>query len=261
MSKVRLEQRDAVSEIVLDAPKLNLFDLALVADLEQVLEDVRARAEAGETRAVLVRAEGSVFCGGVDVHEFRGLGQAAGAQLMARFLGLGALLESLPVPTVTAVHALNLTIGMEIALATDLLWAAEEASFGLVEPTVGLTPGAGGTQRLVARAGVARAAEFVLTGDIYPAREMYEWGVVNRLRPAATLLEDVRAFADRLAAGPTKAAAAGKALLKAARDHGTAVADARTPEVTGRVFATEDLPAGIESLLTNGPRKAVFRGR
>jgi enoyl-CoA hydratase/carnithine racemase len=261
MPKVRLEQHGTVTEVVIDAPKLNLFDVALVADMEVALEEVRAMTAAGETRAVLVRAEGKVFCGGVDVHEFQGLNQSAGAQLMARFLGLGAILESLPVPTVTAVHALNLTIGVEVALSTDMLWAAEEASFGLVEATVGLTPGAGGTQRLVARAGVARAAEFVLTGDIYPASEMYEWGVVNRIRPAATLLDDVRAFAARLAAGPTLAAAAGKALLKAARDHGTAAADARTPEVTGRVFATEDLSTGIDSLLTNGPRKAVFRGR
>jgi enoyl-CoA hydratase/carnithine racemase len=232
MAKVRLEQRDAVTEVVIDAPKLNLFDLEMVADLEVALEEVRALTQARETRAVLVRAEGKVFCGGVDVHEFQGLNQSAGAQLMARFLGLGAILESLPVPTVTAVHALNLTIGVEVALSTDMLWAAPEASFGLVEATVGLTPGAGGTQRLVARAGVARAAEFVLTGDIYPAGELYEWGVVNRIRPADTLLADVRAFVDRLAAGPTAAAAAGKALLKAARDHGTATADARTPEVT-----------------------------
>ncbi|SHN40057.1 enoyl-CoA hydratase/isomerase family protein [Cryptosporangium aurantiacum] len=261
MPKVRLDQRGDVAEIVLDAPPLNLFDLALVADFERVLDELVPKAESGAVRAVLVRAEGKVFCGGVDVHEFQQLGQAAGGQLMARFLGLSTVLEALPVPTVAAVHALNLTIGMEIALATDLVWAAEESSFGLVESSVGLTPGGGGTQRLVARAGVARAAELIITGDIYPARELYEWGVVNRLRPAETLLADVREFADRLAAGPTLAIAAGKELLKAARDHGVAAADALTAAVTGRPFATEDLRTGVESLLKHGPRKAVFHGR
>ena len=92
-------------------------------------------------------------------------------------------------PTIAVVHALNLTIGFELSLGCDLMWAAEDASFGLVEATVGLTPGGGGTQRLVARAGVARAAELVMTGDIYPAAEMHQWGVVNRILPPAALLE------------------------------------------------------------------------
>ena len=169
-----------------------------------------------------------MFCAGVDVHEFQGLGPAQGAVLMARFLALVQTLERLPVPTIAVVHALNLTIGFELCLGCDLMWAAEDASFGLVEATVGLTPGGGGTQRLVARAGVARAAELVMTGDVYPAAEMHQWGVVNRLLPAAGLLEQARAFAARLAAGPTAATAVGKRLLQVARDHGVAAADAVT---------------------------------
>src|SRR5207249_2639439 len=140
-------------------------------------------------------------------------------------------------------------------------WAAEESSFGLVEATIGLTPGAGGTQRLAVRAGVARAAEFVLTGDVYPAATMYEWGVVNRVLPAAQLLEQARAFAARLAAGPTVAAAVAKRLLQATRDHGAAAADAITPRETGPIFATRDLPAGINALLEKGPGQATFEGR
>ena len=69
------------------------------------------------------------------------------------------------------------------------MWAAEDASSGLVEATVGLTPGGGGTQRLVARAGVARAAELVMTGDGYAAAEMHQWGVVNRLLPRQATFE------------------------------------------------------------------------
>ncbi len=197
----------------------------------------------------------------LDVHEFQGLAPAAGASLMARFLALVQTLEGLPVPTIAVVHALNLTIGFELTLGCDLMWAAEDASFGLVEAAVGLTPGGGGTQRLVARAGVARAAELVMTGDIYPAAEMHQWGVVNRILDKAVLLEQARAFAARLAAGPTAATAVGKRLLATARDHGVAAADARTPREGGRIFATGDLPAGITSLLEQGPRQATFRGR
>jgi enoyl-CoA hydratase/carnithine racemase len=280
MPKAYVTRTGDVAELVISAPPLNLFDGQLVTDLENAVDEIIAQCWPGGTtptnpavpgepippeprwaRAVLLRAEGKVFCAGVDVHEFQDLGPAQGAALMARFLALVQTLERLPIPTLAVVHALNLTIGFELSLGCDLMWAAEEASFGLVEATVGLTPGGGGTQRLVARAGVARAAELVMTGDIYPATELHQWGVVNRILPSDGLLEQARAFAARLAAGPTAATAVGKRLLQTARDHGVAAADAITPRETGQIFATRDLPAGITSLLTQGPGKATFQGR
>ena len=100
-----------------------------------------------------------------------------------------------------------------------------------------------------------------MTGDVYQAAEMHQWGVVNRLLPAAGLLEQARTFAARLAAGPTAATAVGKRLLQAARDHGVAAADAVTAREVGQIFATRDLPAGLESLLEQGPNQAIFEGR
>jgi len=280
MPKAYVTRTGDVAELVISAPPLNLFDAQLVTDLENAVDEIIAQCWPGGTtpenspipgepippeprwaRAVLLRAEGKVFCAGVDVHEFQDLGPAQGAALMARFLALVQTLERLPVPTLAVVHALNLTIGFELSLGCDLMWAAEDASFGLVEATVGLTPGGGGTQRLVARAGVARAAELVMTGDVYPAAELHQWGVVNRILPPADLLEQARSFAARLAAGPTAATAVGKRLLQTARDHGVAAADAITPRETGQIFATRDLAAGITSLLEQGPGKATFQGR
>jgi len=280
MPKAYVTRTGDVAELVISAPPLNLFDAQLVTDLENAVDEIIAQCWPGGTtprnpalpgepippeprwaRAVLLRAEGKVFCAGVDVHEFQDLGPAQGAALMARFLALVQTLERLPVPTIAVVHALNLTIGFELTLGCDLMWAGQDASFGLVEATVGLTPGGGGTQRLVARAGVARAAELVMTGDVYPAAELHQWGVVNRILPPADLLEQARSFAARLAAGPTAATAVGKRLLQTARDHGVAAADAITPRKTGQIFATRDLAAGITSLLEQGPGKATFQGR
>jgi enoyl-CoA hydratase/carnithine racemase len=261
MAKVYVRRTGDVAELVISAPPLNLFDGQLAADLESALDEVGTLVRDRAGRAVLLRAEGKVFCAGVDVHEFQDLGPSQGAALMARFLALVQTLERLPVPTIAVVHALNLTIGFELSLGCDLMWAAEDASFGLVEATVGLTPGGGGTQRLVARAGVARAAELVMTGDIYPAAEMQQWGVVNRILAPAVLLEQARSFAGRLAAGPTAATAIGKRLLQTARDHGVAAADAITPRETGQIFATRDLHSGLASLLEHGPHQATFKGR
>jgi enoyl-CoA hydratase/carnithine racemase len=261
MAKTRVDLVGDVAEFVLDAPPLNLFDDAMIGGVETALVEIRALVSAGRARAVLFRAEGKAFCAGVDVHEFQGLTRAQGAALMARYLHCTQSLEALPVPTVAAVHALNLTIGFELSLGCDLLLAGTRAKFGLVEATVGLTPGAGGTQRLVGRAGAARAAEAVLTGRIYPAEEMHRWGVVNTVFDDDALLTEARALAGSLAAGPTVAAGIGKRLVLAARDQGIAAADALTPALTGAVFETEDLAAGVASLLENGPGKAVYVGR
>ena len=141
MAKAQVSPAGDVAELVISAPPLNLFDGQLIADLETALDELGALIRTRAARAVLVRAEGKVFCAGVDVHEFQGLGPARGAVLMARFLALVQTLERLPVPTIAVVHALNLTIGFELCLGCDLMWAAEDASFGLVEATVGLTPG------------------------------------------------------------------------------------------------------------------------
>jgi enoyl-CoA hydratase/carnithine racemase len=250
----------AVAELVISAPPLNLFDTQTIADVESAVAEVRALAGTGDTRAMILRAEGKVFCAGVDVHEFQGLSTSEGIRLMSRFLNLTQSIEALPIPTLAVVHAMNLTIGFELSLGCDLMWAAAEASFGLVEATVGLTPGAGGTQRLAAIAGAARAAELVLTGDIYPAEELHNWGVVNRIRPQDTLLDDARTFATRLAGGPTVASAVAKRLILTTRDYGVAAADAMTAKATGQIFATEDLATGLASLLAHGPRHATFAG-
>jgi enoyl-CoA hydratase/carnithine racemase len=154
-----------------------------------------------------------------------------------------------------------LTWGLEIALGTDLIWASESARIGLVEANVGLTPGAGGTQRMAQRAGASRAAEFVFTAGFYEAPQMLEWGVLNRVVPDGELHSEGLEFARKLASGPTKAHAATKAILRAFRDGGVPGADAVTPDAMGGLFHTEDLQNAVKTFLAEGPGKATFEGR
>jgi enoyl-CoA hydratase/carnithine racemase len=246
-----------VAEIVIDAGPLNLFSPALFSDLEAAV----ARAARERPRALVVRAEGDVFSAGVDVHVFDGLDADGARALTERLLGLTHALEDLPLPTIAAVHGLCLTAGLELALACDLLWASADARFGLVEKVVGITPLMGGTQRMAERAGSARAREFVLTGRLYPAETLREWGVVNRVLVGEELLPGARAIAAELAAGPTVAHAATKAVVRAQADHGTRGADARTAELTSHLFETEDSRSAVASFLEHGPGKAAFSGR
>src|SRR5689334_13312287 len=216
MPHARYETDGDVAEIVISNPPLNLWGPQLIADVE----DGVARAAAERPRGLLVRAEGDVFSAGVDVHVFEGLDESGARALTERLLGLTHALEALPLPTLAAAHGLCLTAGLELSLACDLLWAAEDARFGLVEKVVGITPLMGGTQRMAERAGTARAREFVYSGALFEAPTLHGWGVVNRVLDAGELLADARAFAAELAAGPTVAHAATKAIVRAQADHG-----------------------------------------
>ena len=160
-----------------------------------------------------------------------------------------------------AVQGLCLAAGLELALACDLIWASDDCNLGLVEAVIGATPFGGGTQRLTARAGAGRALEAVLTGRPYPAATMLEWGVVNRVLPRAELEPKSRAFAERLAPGPTVAHAATKRIVHTALNDGVDAADAALPAEGGRVMASEDLQSGARTLLAEGPGKAKFQGR
>jgi enoyl-CoA hydratase/carnithine racemase len=254
---VRLEREPALAVLTLAAPPLNLFDDAMIAGVRDAIDAVAA----DHPRGLLIRAEGRVVSGGVNVNLFDGLTPPDAGRLWTELLAMIHTVEELPFPTVFAAHGLCLTAAFELSLACDLLVAAESAKFGLVETVVGLTPAMGGTQRLAERAGPARARELVMTGELYAAATLERWNVVNRVLPDAGFDEAARAFARRLAEGPTLAHAATKALVRAQVEGGARAADARVPEVAGGLFATEDLKGAVRSFLEHGPGKATYEGR
>jgi enoyl-CoA hydratase/carnithine racemase len=242
--------------MVLDDPPLNLY----TEETQEALEACIAEVESSDARAVVWRAEGKLFTGGVDVNLFQRMVEQ-GDRREDGLLPLVHRLEALEIPTLSLLHGVCLTWGLEIALGTDLIWASESARIGLVEAGVGLTPGAGGTQRMAQRAGVARAAEFVFTGRFYEASVLHDWGVVGRVLPDDELTSKGLEFARKLAAGPTRAHAATKAVLRAFREGGVPGADAITRDQMGALFHTEDLQNAVKTFLAEGPGKATFEGR
>jgi enoyl-CoA hydratase/carnithine racemase len=256
---VRFEQDGDVAVVILDDPPLNLFTDETFAGLEAA----RERVVSSGARAMVFRAEGKVFTGGVDVGKV--FADVPGAEEGTRIASDGVrelqAFERLEIPTLSLVHGLCLTAGLEASLGCDMIWAAEGSQFGLVERVVGLTPFGGGVQRMAERAGPARAREFVMTGGLYDAERMLEWGVVNRVLPPEDLLEKGMKFARELAAGPTVAHAATKKLVRAYLDGGVAAADDATGEIAGPLFDTEDLKNAVQSFLTDGPGKATYQGK
>jgi len=254
----RLEREDSgLAVLTLDSPPLNLFDQRMIDDFRAAVEDVAA----APPRALLTRAEGRAVSGGVDVHVFEGLTPEQGSALWDSLLNLIDRMEALPAPIVFAAHALTLTAAFEIALACDLIVASPKAKFGLVEKVVGLTPSMGGTQRLAERAGSGRARQFVISGEIFSAEEMERWGVVNTIFSAGEFEQRSRALAEELAAGPTKAHAMTKQILRRFREGGIPAADEAVRTEAADLFATEDLQNAVKTFLAEGPGHAKFQGR
>jgi enoyl-CoA hydratase/carnithine racemase len=255
---LRVERDGDLTILTMDSPPLNLFTHQMWANFE----DAVAELTADTPRAVLIRAEGRVVSGGVDVALFADLTPATAKELWERHIQTVHALESLPCPVVFAAHALCLTAAFEISLGCDLLLATRSASFGLVERRVGLTPAMGGTQRLASRAGPARAREFVMTGDVYDAETMHAWGVVNRLYDDEGFAEAAVAFTQELAEGPTIAHAATKQIVAAQVEGGVLDADRVMPAIAGDLFATDDLKGAVRSFIEHrGPGHATFTGR
>jgi len=257
---VRVERDGNVAVLVLDNPPLNLFG----QDAWQALVDCVGEVESSDARALVFRAQGDVFTGGADVNDFQRVqkeGVEAAAASFGTLIATARRLEELELPTLSLVHGLCLTAGLEISLACDMIWATESAQFGLVEAVVGLTPGAGGTQRMAERAGPARAAEFVMSGGLYDAATLERWNVVNRVVPDDQLLEKGMKFAHRLADGPTIAHAATKRIIRAYRAGGVDEADRITPDQFAELFGSDDLKNAVQSFLKDGPGKATFEGR
>ena len=257
---VSLSRDDEVAVITLSNPPLNFFTATTFPEFL----DCVAEVEGSDARAMVWRAEGDIFSGGVDVANFQAVldaGPEAAGEFAQPLIDGVRRLEALEIPTLALVHGMCFTAGLEIALGCDIIWAERSSKFGLVEAVVGLTPGAGGTQRMAERAGPGRAREFVMSGGLYDAEVLERWGVVNRVVDDGEVHEKGMRFAHRLASGPTKAHAATKRIVRAYCEGAVDRADAVTPGQFAGLFATEDLQGAVKTFLEQGPGKATFGGR
>lgn len=255
---VWIERDNDVAVLVFSAPPVNLYSTQLHDDFMSALDEL----ESAPPRALVIRADGKVVSGGVDVSLFKAQDtKDATKVLYDRMLALPNRIADLRFPTVFAAHGLCLTWAFEVALACDVILASQKAKFGLVERVIGLTPTMGGTQRLAARSGVGRAKEFVMTGDTYAAEVLERWNAINRVYPVDEFDDEVTAFARGLAAGPTQAFAAAKDVLRTYEIGGVAQANQQITQIASELFDTDDLQRGMDSFLADGPGNATFTGR
>jgi enoyl-CoA hydratase/carnithine racemase len=255
---VRAARKDGLLIVTLANPDGNRMNRAVLRGLQEAL----AQARKPDVRAVFVRAEGPVFSLGADVQEMLSQPGDAMLSVVGEYVELIQAIEALPLPTIAAVHGVCSSGGLEFALAFDHLWAAAGTKIGFLEPLLAIFPLAGGVQRVASRAGRARAFEIATAGALYDVETFEKWNIVNRVLAVDNFASETEAFASRLAAGPSKAYDAVKAILRTWDKQGVTAADHTTLEMVGPVIASNDATAAIRSFVENGPSRSprVFSG-
>ena len=253
---VRLEVDGGIATIRLDRPPMNALNV-------QVQEEVRAAAaEAGrrsDVSAVIVYGGEKVFAAGADIKEMVAMSYADMIVRSGALQSSFTAVANIPKPVVAAVTGYALGGGCELALCADLRVCGDNAKLGQPEISLGVIPGAGGTQRLSRLVGPARAKELIFTGRFVDAEEALRIGLVDKVVPAADVYSAARELAGSFVGGPTIALRAAKEAI----DRGLEV-DLDTGLEIERLqfsglFATEDRAIGMTAFIEKTKPKFVGR--
>ena len=236
---VRTDLRGPVARIVLDKPPVNAFDSELIEELRAAVIRVRE----SDALAVVFSGAGRTLAAGGDLkwmNETFSSGDRRRVQLASRVIQqLMDDIEHLPIPTIAMITGPTLGGGLELALACDLRVAADDATIGLPEATVGLLAAAGGTQRLHAIVGKGVALELMYSGRMISASEGHALRLINRVAPAGELEETVSALLAEILRSTSAARSAVKACVLEAIENGRG-AGLTTESVLIEQLATRD---------------------
>jgi 2-(1,2-epoxy-1,2-dihydrophenyl)acetyl-CoA isomerase len=214
---IHSEMHGDVCTLTLNRPeRLN----ALTTDVANELQEAIKGALKIGARAIVLTGAGRSFCAGGDLREMQELANREGKvdaffdEPLQVLNELVLLIRTAPVPIIAAVNGVASGGGCNLALACDLVVAAESAKFNQAFIKIGLTPDIGGSFILPRLIGWKRAAELMFTGDMVNARSAYEMGMINSVVPDAELMSQVRSLAEKLASAPTAAIGRIKRLLE-----------------------------------------------
>jgi enoyl-CoA hydratase len=257
-NNVAFERQGAVATVTFDRPKaLNALNPETLAELAEVAVAIEGDRS---VRAVVVTGAGDkAFVAGADIAAMEQM-SAVEARRFAR-VGQSTFrkLELLPQPVIAAVNGFALGGGLELALACDLILASTAARFGQPEINLGIVPGFGGTQRLPARVGIARAREMIYSGAMIDAEEAFRIGLVNRVVEPEKLIDEAVTLARSLAEKAPVAMQQAKAAIGASADLDLENGCRYESEAFAVCFGTEDRSEGMRAFLEK--RAAKFSGK
>jgi enoyl-CoA hydratase len=249
---VLVEQRTRILIITINRPAArNAIDAAVTSGVAAALDRLD---ESKELSIGILTGAGGTFCAGMDLKAF-----LRGEQVALPGRGLAGLTEKPPVkPLIAAVEGYALAGGFELALACDLIVAAEDARFGIPEVKRGLVAAGGGLLRLPRRIPPNLAMEYALTGDFFSAADGQRFGLVNRVTPAGGALAGAIELAERITANAPLAIAATKEVIAASADWTADEMWQKQQEIMQPVFGSADAREGASAFAEK--RAPVWRG-
>ena len=257
---LKLDQPAAhILRVTLNRPEAsNALNTQMGLDLIAVFDGLNA--DPSTYRCVVVTGAGErVFCAGGDLKQRLGMDDVAWQAQHIVFERMVRAMHLCPVPMIAALNGAAYGGGCEIALCCDFAYAAEHARFAMSEVTLGIMPGAGGTQNLARALGTRRAKEMLLTGSPINAAQALEWGLVNRVCASERLMVEVMETAERIAGNAPLSTRQIKQSVTVGSQMDLASALMFEIEAYNRLVPTEDRREGVAAF--NEKRKPVFKGR
>ena len=255
---IRFEIESGIATITINRPTvLNALNTEVITGLETVLHKLMGDPS---LRVVILTGAGKKsFVAGADIGEMVGLSTCAAHEFALKGQRVMQLLSRLGKPVIAAVNGYALGGGLELALACDFMYAADNARFGFPEVGLGIMPGFGGTQNLARRIGSSRASELIFTGRTIGAATAKEWGIVNEVVPAEELLARVVVTAREIASKGVLGVATAKHAIVNGLNMGKEEGFRYEASLFSMLFATEDQREGMAAF--QGKRRAEFVGK
>ncbi|WP_309663546.1 enoyl-CoA hydratase-related protein [Tabrizicola sp.] len=252
---LKVTEADGVATITLNRPDImNALSRQMRAELTQALRAAHAQ------RCIVLAGAGRAFCSGQDLTDAQALGAFdVEATLRDEYEPMLRAITDAPVPVIAAVNGVAAGAGANLALACDVVIAAESASFIQAFTRIGLIPDAGGTYSLPRQIGMARAMGATLFAEKISARQAADWGMIWEAVPDAEFPAVVAARAATLAMGPTLAYAALKTALRGSFERDMPAQLALEARLQGKCGASDDFREGVAAFL--GKRPPAFTGR
>ena len=249
------EIRSRVGLITLNRPKaLNALNNQLMLEIMDALEAFDSQEGIG---AMVITGNEKAFAAGADIKEMAD--QSSDEMQNNDYTAVFDRIRSIRKPVIAAVSGWALGAGCEVAMSCDMIVASESAKFGQPEITIGVIPGAGGTQRLTRAVGKTIAMEMILNNRTLTAQEAYQFGLVNRVVPVETVLDEALKLADEIASRAPLAVRAAKKMINRVYEESLSDGLAEEKREFYALFSSEDQKEGMQAFIDK--RKPEWKGR
>ena len=249
------ERKNRVGLITLNRPQaLNALNNQLMREVMDALNDFDGDEQVG---AMVITGNEKAFAAGADIKE---MADKSITDMMDRdHVAVFGRIRTIQKPVIAAVSGWALGGGCEVALSCDMIVASESAKFGQPEITIGVIPGAGGTQRLTRAVGKAIAMEMILNNRTLSAQEAYQFGLVNRVVPVDGYLQEALKLADEIASRAPLAIRAAKKMINQSYELPLKDALAEEKQTFYNLFASEDQKEGMKAFIEK--RQPEWKGK